>query len=89
MGDVIYGQPPYACLHFLVSTVCLFFSIIGMIKYFLQREVTAKEAIPVITFMLASNHETVLLEITEMLLHYLESKVAKDQMFLVLYEAKR
>ena len=37
-----------------------------MIKYFLQREVTAKEAIPVITFMLASNHETVLLEITEM-----------------------
>ena len=51
-----------------------------MIKYFLQREVTAKEAIPVITFMLASNHETVLLEITEMLLHYLESKVAKLQL---------
>ena len=54
-----------------------------------QREVTAKEAIPVVTFMLTSNHEVTLLEVTEMLLHYLESKVAKDQMFLVLYEAKR
>ena len=42
-----------------------------------------------VTFMLTSNHETVLLEISDMLLHYLESKLAKDQMFLVLYEAKR
>ena len=67
----------------------MFLFLLGLIKYFLQREVTAKEAIPVVTFMLASRHEAVLTEITEMLLHYLESKVAKDQMFLVLYEAKR
>ena len=67
----------------------LFLFLLGLIKYFLQREVTAKEAIPVVTFMLALRHEAVLTEITEMLLHYLESKVAKDQMFLVLYEAKR
>ena len=31
----------------------------------------------------------VLMEMTEMLTHYLESKTAKDQMFLVLYEPKR
>lgn len=30
-----------------------------------------------------------MLEMAEMLIHYLESKSAKDQMFLVLYEAKR
>ena len=71
------------------SQLFVYLFSLGMIKFFLQREVTAKEAIPVITFMLTSNHETVLLEITDMLLHYLESKVAKDQMFLVLYEAKR
>ena len=29
------------------------------------------------------------MEMTDMLTHYLESKAAKDQMFLVLYEAKR
>ena len=74
---------------FTFTSQLFVYFFLGMIKYFLQREVTAKEAIPVITFMLTSNHETVLLEITDMLLHYLESKVAKDQMFLVLYEAKR
>ena len=65
-------------------------AIFGLIKYFLQREVSAKEALPLINFMLTlKNNQTVFGEVSDMLIHYLESKNAKDQMFLVLYEAKK
>lgn len=64
-------------------------ALFGLIKYFLQREVSAKDAIPVVSFMLTFKQEVILVEVAEMLIHYLESKTAKDQMFLVLYEAKR
>ena len=36
-------------------------AIFGLIKYFLQREVSAKEAIPVVTFILAIKNEKVIL----------------------------
>ena len=65
-------------------------ALFGLIKFFLQREVSSsKEALPLVSFMLTLKHEIVLMELMEMLTHYLESKTAKDQMFLVLYEAKR
>ena len=64
-------------------------ALFGLIKYFLQREVSAKEALPLVAFMLSLKNQTVLIETIEMLTHYLDSKSAKDQMFLVLYEWKR
>ena len=54
-------------------------ALFGLIKYFLQREVSAKEALPLVSFILTCKNETVLNEVMEMLIHYLESKNAKDQ----------
>ena len=42
-----------------------------------------------VAFMLSTKNEVVLVELIEMLTHYLENKGAKDQMFLVFYESRR
>jgi hypothetical protein len=42
-----------------------------------------------VAFMLSTKNEVVLVEVIEMLTHYLENKGAKDQMFLVFYESRR
>lgn len=64
-------------------------SLFGLIKYFLQREVTSKEVYPLVSFILAEKNGQLLLEICEMLTLYLENRQAKDQMFLVMYESRR
>ena len=64
-------------------------SLFGLVKYFLQKEVTAKEVIPIVTFMLAVKDSELLHEIVDVISHYLMSKGAKDQMFLVMHESKR
>eukprot|EP00095_Tigriopus_kingsejongensis_P009861 snap_masked-scaffold853_size88743-processed-gene-0.4 protein:Tk09861 transcript:snap_masked-scaffold853_size88743-processed-gene-0.4-mRNA-1 annotation:"neurobeachin-like protein 1 isoform x3" len=64
-------------------------SLFGLIKYFLQREVTAKEVYPLVSFVLAERNGTLLIEIADMLTQYLDNRQAKDQMFLVMYESKR
>ena len=42
-----------------------------------------------VAYMLSTKNEVVLVELIEMLTHYLENKGAKDQMFLVFYESRR
>ena len=64
-------------------------SIFGLVKYFLQREVSAKEVYPIVAYLQTERNESLIRELVEMLIHYLENRQAKDQMFLVMYESKR
>ena len=64
-------------------------ALFGLIKYFLQREVSAKEAQPLVSFLLTIKDDVVLSELMDMLNHYFESKTAKDQIFLIFFEAKK
>ena len=64
-------------------------SLFGLIKFFMQKDITAKEVIPLNSFMLAIHDSTLLTEVIELVAHYLLSKTAKDQMFLVMHETRR
>ena len=64
-------------------------SLFGLVKFFMQKDITAKEVIPLNAFMLAIQDGTLLTEVIELVAHYLLSKMAKDQMFLVMHETRR
>ena len=64
-------------------------SLFGLIKFFLQKDITAKEVIPLNSFMLAIHDSVLLTEVIDVIAHYLMSKMAKDQMFLVMHETRR
>ena len=63
-------------------------SLFGLIKFFLQKEVNAKEVAALTNFILSYRKCEILGEILEILIPYLESKLVKDQMFLILLEHK-
>jgi hypothetical protein len=54
-------------------------SLFGLVRFYLTREVSWKEAHPVVSFLLAEKNETLGRELTEVITHYLESRQAKDQ----------
>ncbi len=64
-------------------------SLFGLVKFFLQRDVTSRDVHPLVAFMLAERNEVLLKEVVEMLSLYLENRQAKDQVFLIMYERKR
>ena len=64
-------------------------SLFGLIKFFLQKDVTAKEVLPLNSFMVTIQDSALLTEVIDLVAHYLLSKMAKDQMFLVMHETRR
>lgn len=64
-------------------------ALFGLVKFYLQRDVTSKEVVPIVTFLLAEKGQHLVRELSEMVAHYLSGKAAKDQMFLVMYESKK
>lgn len=49
-------------------------SIFGLVKYFLQREVSAKEVYPIVAYLQTERNESLVRELVEMLIHYLENR---------------
>ncbi len=64
-------------------------SLLGLIKFFLQRDVTSRDVNPLVAFLLAEKNEVLLREVSETMAHYLDNKQARDQVFLIMYERKR
>ena len=63
-------------------------SLFGLIKFFLQKEVSAKEVAALTNFIFSFRKSEILSEALELILSYLESKQVKDQMILILAEPK-
>ena len=61
-------------------------AIIGLIKFFLQKEVNAKEVSSLINFTFSFRKTIILEEVLDLLLGQLESRTARDQLFLLLLE---
>ena len=61
-------------------------ALFGLIKFFLQKEVNAKEVNALTNFIFSFRKTEILDEVLDMLLSYLESKSVRDQMILILAE---
>ncbi|XP_069696226.1 neurobeachin-like protein 1 isoform X2 [Periplaneta americana] len=61
-------------------------SLLGLVKYYMQKELNVKEVSAILGFLSAVKEEILLLEVLEMLISYMENKNCKDQIFLLLYE---
>ncbi|KAJ9577825.1 hypothetical protein L9F63_025312, partial [Diploptera punctata] len=61
-------------------------SLLGLIKYYMQKELNVKEVAAVLGFLSSVKDETLLLEVLDMLISYMDSKTCKDQIFLLLFE---
>ncbi|CAG0918101.1 unnamed protein product [Notodromas monacha] len=61
-------------------------ALINLIKYFISRDPTAAEVSAILRFTFSVHEEEVVMDILQMLYAYLESKAAKDQIYLLLYE---
>ena len=64
-------------------------SLLGLVRIFLLKDVTSKDVIPIVNFLLSVKDSDLLTELVDMVSHYLLAKTAKDQMFLVMHESKR
>ena len=63
-------------------------SLFGLVKFFLQKEVNAKEVSALMSFIFSFRKSEILSEILDLLLNYLDSKQVKDQMILLLAEPR-
>ena len=61
-------------------------SLLGLVKYYMQKELNVKEVAAVLGFLSTVKEEILLVEVLDMLMSYMESKTCKDQIFLLLYE---
>ncbi|XP_055544656.1 neurobeachin-like protein 1 isoform X1 [Wyeomyia smithii] len=61
-------------------------SLLRILRYYYQKEVNIKEISALLTFLTAVKVEAVVVEILEMLTSLIDSKHAKDQIFLLMYE---
>uniref|UniRef100_A0A1B6DB47 Neurobeachin-like protein 1 n=1 Tax=Clastoptera arizonana TaxID=38151 RepID=A0A1B6DB47_9HEMI len=61
-------------------------SLLGLIKYYFQKECNIKELNAVMGFLATCKEEIMVLEVLEMLISQLESKSCKDQLILLMYE---
>ena len=64
-------------------------ALFGLVKFFLQKDVNAKEVAALLNFMYVNRRSgAVLGEFLDVLSLHLESKLVKDQLFLLLFEPK-
>ena len=63
-------------------------SLFGLIKFFLQKDVNAKEVNSITNFIFSFRKSEILSEVLDLLLSYFESKLVKDQMILIMAEPK-
>ncbi len=65
-------------------------SLRGLVKFFLQRDATARDVNPIVAFLLTEKNEILLREMGETVVQYLENgRQTRDQVFLLMYEKKR
>ena len=63
-------------------------ALLGLVKFFIQKEVSAREINALINFMFINRKSSLLSEVLDTLLLHIESKFVKDQLFLLMYEVK-
>ena len=63
-------------------------ALLGLVKFFMQKEINAREVNAVINFMYTNRKSQILSEVLDTMLLHIESKFVKDQLFLLMYEAK-
>ncbi|XP_039288398.1 neurobeachin-like protein 1 isoform X2 [Nilaparvata lugens] len=61
-------------------------SLLGLIKYFLQKECNHKEISAIIGFLVTVKEEILVCEVLDMLITLLESKSCRDQLFIFMFE---
>lgn len=61
-------------------------SLLGIIKYYLQKELNIKETTAILSFIASVKTEILVIELLEMLTVHMESKGCKDQIFLLMHE---
>ncbi|RZF48161.1 hypothetical protein LSTR_LSTR009850 [Laodelphax striatellus] len=61
-------------------------SLLGLIKYFLQKECNHKEISAIIGFLITVKEEILVCEVLDMLITLLESKSCRDQLFIFMFE---
>ncbi|XP_075227690.1 neurobeachin-like protein 1 [Lycorma delicatula] len=61
-------------------------SLLGLIKYYLQKECNTKEIAAILGFLVTVKEEILIMEVLDMLVAHLETKTCRDQIFLLMYE---
>lgn len=61
-------------------------ALFGLVKFFLLKDVNAREVSALLNFMYSNRKSPILGEVLDMLILHLESKLVKDQLFLLLFE---
>ena len=72
----------------LEDTVTIRGALFGLVKFFLQKDVNAREANGLLNFMFSFRRSALLGEVLDMLVLHVESKLVKDQLFLLMTEPK-
>ncbi|CAH1788242.1 unnamed protein product [Owenia fusiformis] len=61
-------------------------SLLGLVKYYIFKEITFEELSQIIAFLTAVKQENLLIEIVDLLITLLEAPSTKDQLFLLMFE---
>lgn len=61
-------------------------SLLGIIKYYIQKEVNIKEVVALLSFISSVKYENLVVEVLEMLKFHMDGRSCKDQIFLLMYE---
>lgn len=61
-------------------------SLLGIIKYYIQKEISVKEVTAILSFIASVKSEILVIEILEMLTIHMDNKSCKDQIFLLMHE---
>lgn len=61
-------------------------SLLGIIKYYIQKEINVKEVTAILSFIASVKSELLVIEILEMLTIHMDNKACKDQIFLLMHE---
>nr|XP_018911290.1 PREDICTED: neurobeachin-like protein 1 [Bemisia tabaci] len=62
-------------------------SILGLVKFYIQKEVNSKEISAIVGFLVVCKEEHLVIELLEMIIIQLEGKHCRDQIYLLLYES--
>ncbi|UYV77903.1 NBEAL1 [Cordylochernes scorpioides] len=61
-------------------------SLLGLVKFYLTKDVSHTEMMALVSFLVATRQEQMVLEMLDMLIALLESSSVKDQFFLLIFE---
>ncbi|XP_050525286.1 neurobeachin-like protein 2 [Daktulosphaira vitifoliae] len=67
-------------------TTVLRSSLLDIIRFYIQKEVTISDVDIIIRYLITCKSETMIVELLDVLIKYLDSDLCKDQLYLIMYE---